>query len=66
VQFAFGISREAEGLEQTGAVTTDIFSHQFADTYHFVAMVRVGNHITVAMKDIEHWEAVRRKSANAA
>src|SRR5260370_35011966 len=61
VQLAFGVTGEAEWLEQRLLVAHQLPGHQVSDPDHLVAVVRVGDDVGVLPESVEDRKVVRRK-----
>ena len=59
MKIAFGVAREAEGLEQIRFATTDSVRDEIAYANHFVAVIGVCNHEAILAHGVEHREAIR-------
>src|SRR5207244_2249054 len=64
MQFPLYITRESKGLEDSAAPSPDLSGDQLDNSDHLVAMVGVGDDITVFTEDVEYRETVGRKRAN--
>src|SRR5207237_6801969 len=66
MQLAFGIAREPERREQRRLLAEQLTADELADADHLEAMIRVGDHVHVVAKAIEHRKTVRREATDPA